>query len=60
MAVFEALNDKHKIEIEKITNYKLFIFEELFGFTPQSFVAQSLIFGVHLLSILSKNRVEYI
>lgn len=60
MAAFEALDVKHQIEIEQITIDGLSIFEQLFGFKSKSFVAQSLIFGNHLLPVLSINNIEYI
>src|SRR5690606_37371707 len=60
MAGFEALDKEHEKEIEVITNEGIRIFEEIFGFQSKSFVAQSLIWGDHLLPLLRENNIEYI
>jgi hypothetical protein len=60
MAGFEALDKSHENEIEKITKNGFQMFEELFGMKSRSFVAQSLIWGPHLLSILNENGVRFI
>lgn len=60
MAGFETLDRNHEKEIEKITVEGLKMFKNTFKIDSKSFVAQSLIWGDHLLPILAENNVKYI
>lgn len=60
MAGFESLDSDHENEINAITVEGINLFEEIFGYKSKSFVAQSLIWGNHLLPVLKKNNIEYI
>lgn len=60
MAGFETLDKNHEKEIENITLEGLKLFKTIFNIDSKSFVAQSLIWGDHLLPVLTENKVKYI
>jgi len=60
MAGFEILDETHINEINTITIEGLKLFQEIFGFKSKSFVAQSLIWGDHLLPVFKENGIKYI
>lgn len=59
MAAFEYVDEAHKAEIEEMTKDGLEIFESVFGFKSQSFVASQSIRGDHLDRVLSDNAVRF-